>query len=248
MEIVKKHMITIFCVLAIILLALPLAQIEVAMEMFGMSSESTTTVTGFSALKSSIFAYILIIGPVLLIAMNYIKQLEPHKGILAIAVPVVCIVALIIVVVQAKSFSSSASSEYVSADIKLNVGIGAVLVGLSHIATIIAGAVTYHNFTLDKAGLEKIKTSAGGIITNAQEKASTAIQDVSHSLSSMQVNSSNTETTTNTTSKPLRKSDNLQRVDEVLALIEKLSKMKDAGILTENEFSDKKKQLLEELQ
>ena len=234
--------------LAIVLLALPLAQVKVSMEMFDMPSESTTTVTGFNALKSSVFAYILIIGPALLIAMDYVKPLEPHKGLLAIAVPAVCILALIIVVVQAKSFSSSASSEYVSADIKLNMGIGAVLVGLSHIGTIIAGAVTYHNFTLDKAGLEKIKASAGEIITTAQEKASTAIQDVSHSLSSIQANSSNTEPTTTATSKPSRKNANLQRIDEVLALIEKLSQMKDAGILTEDEFADKKKQLLEELQ
>ena len=50
METLKKHLTTIFSLLAIILLALPLAQVEFSMEMFGASAESATTVTGFNAL------------------------------------------------------------------------------------------------------------------------------------------------------------------------------------------------------
>ena len=41
---------------------------------------------------------------------------------------------------------------------------------------------------------------------------------------------------------------NLSRVDEILEIIEKLSKMKDTGVLTEQEYNEKKQQLLEEIQ
>ena len=40
---------------------------------------------------------------------------------------------------------------------------------------------------------------------------------------------------------------NLGRTEEVLQLIERLAQMKDAGILTEEEFSEKKAQLLSEI-
>ncbi len=253
MEIIKKHLITILCILSIILLALPLANVVCTLEMFGTSSESATTVTGFTALKNSVFAYVLILGPILLIAMNYIKQLEPHKGILAIAVPIICLISLVIVVIQAKSFSSSASNDYASADISLKIGFGSILVSLTHIATIVAGGVTFHNFTLDKNGLEKLKSSATDIINTAQDKVSAVVHEGSHLSKHQQTFNEKTICTDNneaaTTTKIVqRKPTNLNRMSEVLALIEKLAQMKAAGVLTEEEFSEKKKQLLEEIQ
>ena len=40
---------------------------------------------------------------------------------------------------------------------------------------------------------------------------------------------------------------NMNRADEVLALIERLAKMKESGILTEEEFTEKKQALLKEI-
>lgn len=251
MELIKKHLLTILSAICIIALALPLASVEVKVEMFGASTASSTTVTGFSALQSSVFAYFLILGPVVLVAMNYIKQLEKYKGLLAIAVPAVCLVCLIIVVIQAKSFSASASNQAASAEVALNIGFGAILAGLAYIGTIVAGAVTYHNFTLDKKGLEKLKASAADAISMAQEKVSGAVQEVSQNVQNKQNSGEAAAANGNepVTSKPApRKATSLNRVDEILSLIEKLAQMKAAGILTEEEFAEKKKQLLEEIQ
>lgn len=159
MELVKKHLFKIVCILSIILLALPLVSVEFEMEMFGVSSSSSATVTGFDALGKSVFAYILIVGPVLLVVMSYVKQLDRYKGLLAIAVPVICLIALIIVLLSASSFSASASNDYASAEVSVKLGIGTFLVAISHIGTAIVGAMEYHGFTFNKAGVDNLKKS-----------------------------------------------------------------------------------------
>lgn len=159
MEFVKKHLLTIICVLSIILLALPLVSVESEVEMFGASSSASATVTGFSALGKSVFAYILILGPALLVAMNYVKQLERYKGLLAIGIPVICLIALVIVVISANSFSASASNDYASAEVSVKLGIGTFLVAISHIGTAVVGAMEYHGFTFNKAGVDNLKKS-----------------------------------------------------------------------------------------
>ena len=248
MEILKKHSITILCVLSIIFLALPVSQVISSYELFGQpAGEAKVSITGFGALKSSVWAYLLLFGPAVLIAMNYIKQLTPYKGLLAIAVPILCLCFLILLVVQSKAFSVSASNSVGSAEIELKLGVGAVLLGLSHLGTIVAGAVTYHNFTLDKAGLEKLKSSAGEMINAAKEKVSAVAHDASHTSETAQVGGEETIKTSAPVMSTQQKKVNTQRVDEILALIEKLASMKDAGILTDEEFADKKKQLLEEI-
>ncbi len=159
MEFIKKHLLTIVCVLSIIFLALPLVSVESEVEIMGASSSASATVTGFDALGKSIFAYILILGPVLLVAMNYVKQLDRYKGLLAIAVPVICLIALVIVLLSASSFSASASSDYASAEVTVKLGIGTFLVAISHIGTAIVGAMEHHGFTFDKAGVDNLKKS-----------------------------------------------------------------------------------------
>ena len=159
MELIKKHQLTIVCILSIIFLALPLVSVDYDVEFMGQSGSSSATVTGFDALGKSIFAYILILGPALLVAMNYVKQLERFKGLLAIVVPVVCLIALVIVVLSANSFSASASSDYASAEVSVKLGIGTFLVAISHIGTAIVGAMEYHGFTFDNAGVDNLKKS-----------------------------------------------------------------------------------------
>jgi hypothetical protein len=186
--------------------------------------------------------------------MNYVKQLEKYKGVLAIIVPIVCIISLIIVLLTAKSFSPSASAnEYASAEVDLKVGIGAILLLISYIATVVAGAVTYHSFTLDKAGIDKLKAEATGLIDATQNKISGVIQDISnHSETPNRTSEHQNRTALSNPiaiSVPLhKKPNNLNRIDEILSLIERLAQMKDAGVLTEEEFLNKKQKLLEEIQ
>ena len=249
MEFVKKHIITILCILSLLLLALPIASVISSIEVpfVDEPQESTASFSGFQALGKSVFSYLLVIGPVVLIAMNYVEQLGKHKGLLAIAVPAVCIVALVVVLVSAKGFSASASNDVSSFEVKVRWEIGAFLLMASHVATAIAGAVTYHDFKMNKDGLAKLKDSAEELLGSAQQKVSDIMQERISTVESSPAVKNETGPQT-TIAPPVKKAPvAVKRIDEVLALIEKLASMKDAGILTDDEFAAKKKQLLEEI-
>lgn len=150
MEFVKKNIIAILCVISLVALVFTWGEFtttaSVDVEGFESSSSGSQSFGGFTAAMSTIFGYLLIIGPVALIAMNYVKQLEEKKGLLAIAVPVLCIVAWILVVMGADSIAAAGSAAAAGASVKTEVSLsfGAYLALISYIATGIAGALTFH--------------------------------------------------------------------------------------------------------
>lgn len=248
MELIRKHLLTILCAVCILLLLLPIANVTTVMktEIFGQTSESKATVaiSGFSALGTNIFAYLLLLGPVLLVAMNYIKQLDKYKSLLSVIVPVVCLIALIIVLLQCGSVSAKASNSAAKAEVTVSWAIGAYLLILAYIGTAIAGGVVYHGLRLDKEGLQQLKNGAADLVSSAQEKLS----DIKIGGNSNGVSISNDGANAPAGShEPVKKSANQRRADEVLALLERLAEMKDRGILSEEEFNKKKAQLLEEI-
>ena len=251
----KTHLLTVLCVVSLIAMFLPFANISTSMSVAGSGGSASQSVTGFSAAKDGILGFVLLIGPAVLIAMNYVKQLEKYKSILAVAVPVICVVVGIIVLFQAKSSGVKASGGggLVDIEVKMTPAIGSIIALLSYIGTGIVGAMTYHDLTLDKAGLERLKQEGGQFLKTAKASVSEAAQNVSGAVQSATAKGeasvdSGDAPVAKTEAKPAaKKSVNLNKTDEVLAMIEKLSKMKDAGVLTEEEFNEKKKQLLSEI-
>lgn len=251
-ELLKQHILTILCAAALIALFLPFFSVTAEMEILGQSSASSVTTTGFDAIKEAFLGWGLVLGPILLVGMNYIKQLEKHKGLLAIVVPIICLIIEVITFFQAKGASASASggNGMANAEIKATLGIGFFVLILIYSGMVVAGAVLYHNFTLDKAGLERLKTEGadllGGSIDKLKESSTNIINSASDKISNMQLNQ-NSGTTNEEGQKPIKKSINHNKMQETLNLIEKLSTMKDNGILTEEEFTTKKQELLEEI-
>lgn len=238
MELIKKHLMTILCAVCILLLVLPLANVTTvtSSELIG-ETRAEASVNGFGALGMGVFGYILVIGPALLVAMNYIKQLDKYKSILAVVVPVICIVALILVLTQCDSISASASAGSANAKIEVSLAIGAYLLFVAYAGTAVAGAVTYHNLSFDKESLEKLKSGAANLVNSAQEK----IGDMKFG------HGEKAEDQAEPSEKPAKKNANLKQTEEVLALLERLAEMKARGILSEEEFAQKKTQLLEEI-
>ncbi|MBQ7119980.1 MAG: hypothetical protein IJO09_07170 [Oscillospiraceae bacterium] len=150
MEFVKKNIIAVLCVLSILTLVFTWGEFTTTanVEMAGVeaSSSASQSFGGFAAAMNTIFGYFLIIGPVALIAMNYVKQLEEKKGLLAIAVPVLCIVAWILVVINADSIAAAGSAAAAGASVETEVSLSlwAYAALVSYIATGIAGALTFH--------------------------------------------------------------------------------------------------------
>lgn len=207
MEFLKKNLLSIICIIAIIALFLPFISVTVDVWDDVWDYEETTHISGFDAAKEGFLGYILFLAPILLIAMNYIKALEKYRGILSIATPAFSMLILIIVCFQAKSYGAGdVDTEFL--DVAWNLGIGPFIAGLSYVAAGIVGAKTYAPEILEKYKFSDIK-SLGKNFTTA-------------------VNSSNTNKNTSTPS------DELKKYKELL----------DSGVITQEEFDEKKKQLL----
>ncbi len=246
-EWILKNLLTILCVVSVVLLFLPFASGSVEVQSDFMDMSTKTTVTGFNAVTDGILGYSLLVGPVLLVAMNYIKQLDKYKSILAIVVPILCVIVVIITFIQCKGTIAKASGGGASVEVSVSLGIGAILLVLSYLGTLIAGAMTFHNLTLDKAGLQKLKEDLANLPKNAQEKFSGSAQAPSgEGNATAKTNTENVNLGRNVSSKKTTAT-STNRATEILALIEKLSQMKDSGVLTEEEFAAKKKELLEEI-
>lgn len=233
-EILKKNLVTILCVISLLSLAFPIIT---------MTTEySDEAVTGFAAINKSIMAVILIAGPVLLVAMNYIKPLENYKGLLAIGIPALCLISLIIVffTVKAGADAGAGAFEAFGAEIEIKVGFGAILAAISYIVTGVVGLKENQNIKLKKLNLDKLKTGSSNFVGAMQEKAA----QVADRVKSASTDSASVSVAEEPAKKKTVSAD---RTEEILSLIEKLSKMKEAGVLTEEEFVEKKKALLEEI-
>ena len=243
--IINKNGIPILCALSLFALFLPFATLTTTVELFGSASTESETVNGFGAVTDGTLGWGLVIGPVLLIAMNYVQQLGKYKGLLALAVPVICLILAIVNVMNAKNMAMGTSGgDNFNADIKIAIGIGAILYLLCNAGTAILGLVLYHDFTLDKAGLERLKSNGSELLSGVQEKVTQTVEDAKTNIGEM---AENLERKSETPISKPTKGPNPRKSEEILTLIEKLASMKEAGILTEEEFSEKKKQLLEEL-
>lgn len=243
-KLLNQHILTILCAVSLLVLFLPFLSVTAEMEILGASSSSTATTTGYGAIGNAFLGWGLIIGPALLVAMNYIKQLEKYKGLLAIVVPIACIVIEIITFFQAKGASASASAGGASAEVNASMGIGFFLLILVYLGMIVSGAVLYHNFTLDKQGLARLKTEGTDLLGSSLDKikgsGANIINSASEKFSNRQSNSGESDNAP-------KKSINHNKSEEILCLIEKLASMKEKGILTEEEFAAKKQELLEEI-
>ena len=150
-----------------------------------MVQKNSASINGFGTLGGSLLGFVLFVGPVLLIVMNYIPQLDKYKKMLSVAIPAACVVAWILAFFQCKAGvaygaesslkAAAGAAAAFGADVKIKVssslGLGAILMLLSYFATAVAGLMTYHNFTLDKAGLEKLKNESKNLVKNVADKA-----------------------------------------------------------------------------
>ena len=261
-EFILKNLITICCVASVILLFLPFANATVEMESSFIDASSSTSVSGFDTIMGSnatLIAWIMLISPIVLVAMNYIKQLDKYKSILAIILPVLSIISAIITLFSAGASSeASAMGESASASVKLTPNIGFFLVIIAYIGTFIAGAITFYGLKLSKEGIaefgNKLKEEGLSSVEQMKDLGNKASEKVSNMSSNIKHTEGNT-TENNVsvassndlpTQKPVKKT-NLNQVNDVLELIKQLSEMKEQGILTEEEFSEKKKELLSQI-
>lgn len=256
-EFILKNLITICCVASIILLFLPFADISLALESSFIDTSSSTTITGFDTITgeaSTVIAWLMLICPIVLIAMNYIKQLDKYKSLLAIILPIVSIIAEICSLFFSAKSNASAMGETASVTLKSTPNIGFFLLMIAYIGTLIAGAMTFYGLKLSKEGIaefgNKLKEEGLSGLESMKEygqKVSEGAVNTSQSKAdSSQPVKNTSQTINNMTQKPTRKT-NVSQANEVLELINQLSAMKEQGVLTDEEFLEKKKELLTQI-
>lgn len=157
-ELIMKHLLTICCAVSVLLLLLPFATVTADVEMdVGIASASasaSTSVSGFDAAfgeGSTVVAWLMLICPIVLVAMNYIKQLDKFKNILALVLPAVSLIAAIASLFLIGAPSASAGGA--SVDISTSPSIGFFLLIVAYIGTFVAGAMTFYGLKLSKDGV-----------------------------------------------------------------------------------------------
>ena len=123
---------------------------------------------------------------------------------------------------------------------------------------IVFGIKTQHDFSIGKFNMENIKNAGAELVKNAQEGFAKATQNISSGNNSSADNRSSVDNNSPTGNNSFAGSRlsmgnnssstaSKKHIDEVLSLIERLAKMRDDGVLSEEEFSEKKKKFLEEI-
>ena len=156
-EFIRKNAMAICALISLVLTFLPFFGFSAGAEGY----EEKVTVTGITALfgeNRAIISLTLFIGPILIIIMNYINALKPYRRIIALLVPLLCIIFEIFTAVALRSVcmnsmgiaDSTAGAFGGSIDYDTSLLIGFWFILLSYILTGIIGFITYY-------GLNSIK-------------------------------------------------------------------------------------------
>ncbi len=168
-ENVRKYLITGLCVLAILSLFLPFIGFDVKMELFGGSSGASEMSNGMTVIQESSLGFLLLIGPVFLAALPWIKPLAKWNKKLTIVIPIVCLISLVLTIFQMKSNGFDAYGEGIAVDMSVSIGIGAILAGISYIACAVLGVLMKGDIEMDKVGMEQLKSEGLSLLEKAQE-------------------------------------------------------------------------------
>lgn len=150
-EFIRKNAMAICALISLVLTFLPFFGFSVDT----VGYEEKVTVTGITALfgeNRTIISLTLFIGPILIIIMNYINALKPYRRIIALLVPLLCIIFEIFTAVALRSVvmntmgiaDSAAKTLGGSIDYNTSLMIGFWLILLSYVLTAIIGFITYY--------------------------------------------------------------------------------------------------------
>lgn len=169
-NLISKYLIPSSCILSLIALLLPFIEIAYDAYGYGSGSQTYTAYESISRGFGTPLRFILLAGPIFLLIMNFIKQTEKYRGIASMLIPVLCAIFIIVLYVQTKSseiiYDSYDSYYDLGVDVIFKPLTGFYLLLIAYIGTIVGGAVTYFGITLDKSGLDKIKTEGVNVFKN----------------------------------------------------------------------------------
>lgn len=163
---IKKNAMAICAVLSIVFTFLPFCGFGAKAEVADASALAEVKASGFDALfgieqlkvlgnNKTLFAITLFLIPVLIIVMNYIKQLKPYRRLIAIVAPAASIVCEILTVIFLRShvvkyFNAGGGADVAGVEFNTSLKIGFWLLLASYILTAVVGFITYYGLQLPK--------------------------------------------------------------------------------------------------
>lgn len=249
---IKKYLTTILGGVAILSMAFKFISITTTIDVPGMESKGTVSVTGFTMLNTGFWAYLLLAMPCIIILASLIKQCEPYRKLIYIFVPVFTIIDLFLFIPGAYKSMTAGAGDSMKITVFPSLGGWIMLVCMAIIVlSVLRESPEAEDYVSDFNELISMDDEQPqDISTNpVQQNASPVHQPINEQDSAELQQQHYTQ---NSPAKPVSQNSATTPVtqanpDEILEQVKKLHAMMVDGILTEEEFITKKTKLLEKI-
>ena len=149
-ELIMKHLTAIICVVSVILLFLPFVNATAEASFMGTSVSASESMSGFDAIfeeGGTVVAWLLLICPILMVVVTYVKQIEKFKKLAVLILPAVSILAAILCL-----FLIGPEQDIPGVEFSITPHVGFFLLIVAYIGTFIAGAMSNYGLKLSKEG------------------------------------------------------------------------------------------------
>ena len=265
-EFIIKNLMTIICGIIVISLFMPFIGASASVNVGGFGADTgETTVNGFSIVtQGGFFGILILLCLVLIVLSAYVPQLKQYRKIVCAAASVIGLICTLIVPGML-SKSASASGGGVDASVKVSIShkIGFWIMLICFIALIAMSVIQFLGLKGNKvfdainqnAELNNVPAGEnnGNIMQNITSGAANAVGNIkekfaSHSAGNAQPSGQAVQPTLQAqTAQSAQVNLPQGNPEESMKRIKELFEMKEAGILTEEEFDDKKKELLKNI-
>lgn len=258
-----KNLSAVFCIIFYIALLLPFAKVGLgASEAHILVNDYSTTFKGIQLLTDgSIFGIILIILPLIILLATYLPQLEQYKKIVCLISSIATVLLVITCSFNLDTAEMNLGDGY-SIETHRKIGFwimlvcGLVLTAIS-VIPFIKGETTNQTETIDdEKVLEQtaIEEKTLPQINFDQDKITGFAKNMANTIGEQGRNIAN-----KTTEQVKNVADNIQtnhtinakvrneKPEEIMEQLRKLNELKETGILTEEEFTTKKQEMLERI-
>ena len=134
MEIIKKHGVKILCLIALIALFFPMASITVSS---AYTDDYVTNISGFTVAFQGYICMLLIVGPIAIVAADYISIVKRLKAVFQTGVSVLGIILTFVGYLQANKIAAAGDAVGMGyADSEAAIGFGGILCLIAYIGVL----------------------------------------------------------------------------------------------------------------
>lgn len=272
---IMKYIPTVLCILMLVSLLLPFISVGASMSVAGISGSSDTSIKGFSLISEVSFSAILLpLMPVIIILSNYISIFDAYKKYLSLGCSLLTI--LLLLIIPKLSSSASAEGAMVDISISRLIGFWIMLVCaiLLTFLYLIPFINKNNNAFLSKLNPFPDDISEENIINNIENNNETdndkkinipqmnidkdKITDFAKNMADT-ISEQGKNIVNKATEQVKNVADNVQtnhtvntkvrneKPEEIMEQLKKLNELKESGILTDEEFTTKKQEMLERM-